>query len=55
MRNPLYLIIGIIVGGIAGFLYYRFIGCATGTCPLVSKPVPAILYGAFMGAMIGWR
>jgi len=55
MNNPLYLIIGVVAGGVIGFFYYKFIGCATGACPLTSKPVPAILYGAFIGAMIGGR
>jgi hypothetical protein len=55
MSKPLYLIIGVVAGGILGYLYYRFIGCSTGVCPLTSKPVPAILYGAFMGALIGGR
>lgn len=31
-------IIGVIIGGVAGFLYYHFIGCANGACALKSNP-----------------
>ncbi|GAB4432729.1 MAG: hypothetical protein OHK0011_15640 [Turneriella sp.] len=26
-----------------------------GACAITSRPVPAIIYGAVMGAMLGWR
>jgi len=44
--------IGIIVGAIGGYLYYHFVGCASGTCPITSKPLNSSLYGAFMGALL---
>lgn len=44
--------IGIIAGAVAGYLYYHFIGCQTGACPLTSQPVPTTLYGAFTGGLI---
>ena len=28
-----------VVGLIAGFLYYRLVGCASGSCPITSNPV----------------
>lgn len=28
---------------------------APGACAITSKPVPSIIYGAVMGAMLGWR
>jgi hypothetical protein len=28
----------VLVGGLAGFLYYYFIGCNSGTCAITSKP-----------------
>ncbi len=45
-------IIGIVVGAIGGYLYYHFIGCASGTCAITSKPLNSTLYGAMMGALI---
>lgn len=45
-------IIGAIVGAIGGFLYYHFVGCASGTCPITSKPLNSILYGSLMGGLL---
>lgn len=43
---------GVAIGGLLGYLYYKFIGCATGTCPITSKPLNSILYGALMGFLL---
>ena len=45
------MIIGAAIGGVLGYLYYRFIGCATGTCPITSRPLNSILYGTVMGLL----
>ena len=45
-------IVGIIAGGVLGFLYYKFIGCATGTCPITSRPISSIIYGAVLGYLL---
>ncbi len=47
-----YVILGIIVGAIAGYLYYFYVGCANGTCGITSKPVNSTLYGALMGGLL---
>lgn len=44
--------IGIVIGAIAGYLYYYYIGCASGTCSITSKPLNSSLYGAVMGGLI---
>ena len=44
--------IGIVVGAIAGYLYYFYVGCANGTCAITSKPLNSTLYGAVMGGLI---
>ncbi len=41
--------IAIITGGTAGFLYYHFIGCVSGTCAITSNPYMSILMGSFFG------
>jgi hypothetical protein len=40
---------GIALGAIAGFLYWKWVGCASGTCMITSKPINSTLYGALMG------
>lgn len=44
--------IGIAVGLIAGYAYYYFVGCATGTCAITSKPLNSTLYGGLMGGLL---
>ncbi len=45
------IIIGMLVGGALGFAAYKFIGCASGTCPLTSNPWVSTLLGLGLGAM----
>lgn len=45
-------ILGVILGSIAGYLYYHFIGCASGTCAITSKPFNSTIYGALMGGLL---
>lgn len=45
-------ILGIIIGSIAGYAYYYFIGCASGTCAITSNPLNSSLYGAVMGGLL---
>ena len=44
--------IGIVVGLIAGYAYYYFVGCASGTCAITSKPLNSTLYGGLMGGLL---
>lgn len=44
-------IIGVIAGAIAGYLYYHFVGCNSGTCAITSKPLKSTLYGALVGGL----
>jgi hypothetical protein len=45
-------LIGIAFGAVAGFLYWKFIGCSSGTCAITSKPFNSTLYGAMMGFLV---
>ena len=45
-------LIGIILGAIAGFLYWKLVGCSNGTCMITSKPINSTLYGAVMGFLV---
>lgn len=44
--------LGIIVGTIAGYLYYYYVGCVSGTCSITSRPFNSSLYGAVMGGLV---
>lgn len=45
-------IIGVFAGSLAGYLYWHFIGCNTGTCAITSKPINSTVYGAIMGGLL---
>ncbi len=44
--------LGIAIGSIAGYAYYFYVGCASGTCAITSKPLNSTLYGALMGGLL---
>jgi hypothetical protein len=39
-------------GAIAGYAYYYYIGCLSGTCPITSNPYISTLYGTVIGALL---
>ena len=45
-------VIGVIVGAISGYAYYHYVGCASGTCAITSKPLNSTLYGGLMGGLL---
>lgn len=45
-------LIGITLGAVVGFLYWKFVGCSSGTCMITSKPINSTLYGALMGFLV---
>ncbi len=51
-KNNLLVVVGVTIGGIAGFLYWKYVGCVSGTCAITSKPVNSSLYGALMGGLL---
>jgi len=46
------LFIGVLIGSIAGYAYYHFIGCANGSCAITSNPLNSTLYGSMMGGLL---
>jgi hypothetical protein len=42
-----------LIGVIAGYLYWHFIGCTSGSCPIFSRWHLTMLYGGFFGYFIG--
>jgi len=49
--NRLYFI-GAIAGGMAGFLYWKWVGCSSGTCSITASPINSTLYFSLMGAVV---
>lgn len=44
--------IGIVVGATAGYLYWYYVGCFSGSCAITSSPVNSTLYGGLMGVLL---
>lgn len=45
-------LLGIALGATGGFLYWNFIGCTTGTCPITSSPINSSVWGAIIGGLL---
>ena len=41
------------IGAIAGILYWHFVGCNSGSCPIFSRWHLTTLYGGFLGYFLG--
>ena len=50
-KNWFYLTGGI-AGGIGGYLYWRYVGCSAGTCPITSSPIMSTIWGMLMGGLL---
>jgi hypothetical protein len=42
---------GILIGAFGGFLYWHFVGCASGSCSINSVWYNSTAYGAIMGGL----
>ena len=40
------------LGGAVGFIFYKFVGCSSGACPITSNPILSTLYGMFLGFVL---
>lgn len=43
---------GSLVGAAAGYLYWEYIGCLSGSCSITSNPVNSTIYGSVMGGLL---
>jgi len=50
--NDILYLTGIVIGAIAGYLYWQQIGCSSGTCAITSKPFNSTIYGTSMGVLL---
>ena len=39
-------------GALIGFLYYKVVGCQSGSCVITSSPTNAMLYMGFVGFLL---
>jgi hypothetical protein len=46
------VVLGAAVGLLAGYVYWKEIGCVSGSCPITSSPINSSLYGAMMGGLV---
>jgi hypothetical protein len=44
--------IAVAIGSLAGFLYYYFVGCNSGSCAITSNPYMSMLWGGLMGLFV---
>ena len=51
LKTKMYAI-GAVTGAIAGFLYWKYVGCLTGTCAITSNPVRSTIYFAVLGTLL---
>jgi len=52
-KKHLFIIIFTLIGALGGFLYWRFIGCESGTCPIKSRWYLSTLWGLAFGYLSG--
>ncbi len=52
MRTEALTLIGVAVGALGGFLYWRFVGCIGGGCPITSSPLFSSVWGALIGGLL---
>jgi phage shock protein E len=45
------MLLPIFLGGTVGYLYYHYIGCVSGHCPITSNPYISTGYGAAIGIL----
>lgn len=51
-KKTIITVVSIAIGLIAGYAYWRFIGCSSGTCPLTSNWYSSTLIGGVFGYLI---
>ena len=53
LKKHLFVIIFSAVGAVGGFLYWKLIGCQSGTCPIKSVWYLSTLWGTAFGYLAG--
>lgn len=51
-KNTYRIIFGVAIGAVVGWLYWEFIGCNGGTCPITNTSYKTIMLFALMGGFM---
>jgi hypothetical protein len=43
---------GMAAGAMAGYFYWKFAGCGSGSCTITARPLNSSIYGAVMGGLL---
>lgn len=52
IKKHVLTLIGAGAGFIGGFLYWKFIGCSSGSCPITGNPFISTLWGGMIGGLL---
>jgi len=52
LKHIILLVTGLIIGAGAGYAYWLYIGCNSGTCMITSSARNSTLYGLVMGGLL---
>lgn len=53
MKRPILIIlVGAVIGACAGWPYWNYMSCASGSCAITSSPLKSTLYGTLMGGLL---
>ncbi|HLN21873.1 MAG TPA: hypothetical protein VK213_12345 [Bacteroidales bacterium] len=44
--------LSLVIGGLAGFLYFYFVGCKSGACAITSNPLSSVITGSILGFLV---
>lgn len=53
IKNKWTYIVGALIGAIAGYLYWRYVGCNNDTCLITSSSGICMFYGTLLGGTLG--
>jgi hypothetical protein len=53
IKKNIFVIVFTVIGAISGFLYWKYIGCLSGTCPIKSVWYLSTLWGLAFGYLSG--
>lgn len=51
-KKIIMLALGAVLGALAGYAYWYYVGCMSGSCSITSSPINSSLYGGIMGALL---